>query len=365
VLIATVISIIIGILFFGFLILIHEIGHFSAARAFKVRVSEFSMGMGPRLLKKKKGETLYSLKAIPFGGSVLMDEDEDKSEDPRAFVNQKPWKRFIILFAGAFMNILCGVIIMGVIVAMVPTIASTRVGGFRDDTAIMQEQGLQAGDQILRVNGRRVYTAIDIDFLFHRSQDSSTVDLVVRRDGSTVRLDAIQLSQFHMGDYELFYFHDFYLEDYARKTAGVMIRETFTQSISMARMIWLSLFDLITGQFGLRDMSGPVGLVAIVSDTAQQVQESVAEQDHEAVAQSMRWLLLLLAMISINIGFMNLLPLPALDGGRIFFCLIEMVFRKPVPKKYEGWVHAVGFALLMALMVVITFSDIWGLITGR
>ena len=360
-------------MFFGFLILIHEIGHFSAARAFKVRVQEFSLGMGPRLLKIKRGETLYSLKAIPFGGSVLMDEDdENPGDDPRAFVNKKPWQRFIILFAGAFMNILCGVIIMGVLVAVTPGMMSTRVGEFRTG-AVSYEHGLRQGDQILRVNGRRVFSSMDVYFL-HSRIDDPQVNLVVRRDGRNIRFDNLPLLAWYVpGDEdddddeppETFFFHDYRLAEYARRTPGLMLRETAGQSASMIRMVWLSLFDLVTGRFSLREVAGPVGLVAIVADSAQEVQQGVAEQDREAVAASLRMLLLLGALISINIGVMNLLPLPALDGGRILFCFIEMIFRKPVPKKFEGWVHAVGFALLMALMVVILFSDIWGLITGR
>ena len=351
---------IIGILFFGLLILVHELGHFSAARAFGVRVTEFSLGMGPRLLKKKKGETLYSLKAIPFGGSVLMEEDEGESDDPRAFVNKKPWKRLIILAAGAVMNILCGVIIMAVITSMTPNIGSTRVAEFRDE-GISQEQGLMVGDQILRVGGRRAFTSMDVLFLANRGA-LGYADFVVRRNGETIRLDGIALLE---DEEEGFYYLDFWLALEPERTVGVWARETLGQSASMARMIWLSLFDLVTGQFTLRDISGPVGLVAVVADGAQQVQQEAAQRNWDAVRASLSWLLLLLAMISINIGIFNLLPIPALDGGRIFFCLVEMIFRKPIPKKFEGWVHGIGFALLMAFMVVIMFTDIWGLITGR
>ena len=362
--IATVISIIVGILFFGFLILIHEVGHFSAARAFKVRVTEFSIGMGPRLFSRQKGETLYSLKAIPFGGSVLMEEDEGESDDPRAFVNKKPWQRFIILFAGAFMNIVCGVVIMGIIVAMNPAPLSAEIEAFHEH-GIMQEQGLEVGDRITHVNGRRVFSAVDVHFLYARGTEN-TMNLTVRRNGERIIFNDLQLARWTAQDGEdSFYHYDFFLQNYPGRSFGVFVRETFGQSASMARMIWLSLFDLITGQFSLQDMAGPVGLVAVVSEGAQQVQQGVAERNREAFMESMSFLLLLFSMISLNIGIMNLLPLPALDGGRIFFIAVEGIIRRPIPKKLEGWVHGIGFALLMALMLIITFSDIWGLVTGR
>jgi len=330
------------------------------------------MGMGPRLFKRKRGETLYSLKAIPFGGSVLMEEDEGPTEDPRAFVNQKPYKRFVILFAGAFMNILCGMLIMGVITAMTPAIRTMQVRDF-DEESVSVHYGLQVGDEILRIDGRRVYSFMDADFLLSRTD--GTADLVVRRDGQRVSLPGVIFQQFESEDGRVFTGLDFWVVHYSNDeryiyasgpmSAGRILVQSARESATMARMIWLSLFDMITGRFQFRDISGPVGVVAILSDGAAQVQEGAASQNRDQLLASLRWLLLMFSMISINIGIINLLPLPALDGGRIFFTIVEMIFRKPVPKKYEGWIHGIGFALLMLLMVAITFSDIWGLITGR
>jgi len=353
----------VAILFFGFLILSHEIGHFSAARTFNVYVNEFSLGMGPRLLKfrRKGGETLYSLKAIPFGGSVLMDEDEGSSENPRAFVNQKAWKRFCILIAGAVVNLICGVLIMGVIVGMSPLLQSTRVGEFREE-AVSGEYGLLLGDQIVKVNGKRVYSAMDVGFLFTRSRDG-TANLVVRRGGKNIKLNQVELLQYVYEDSEEpFYFQDFFLERFEEPSLGLRVRETLGQSVSAVRMVWLSLLDMVTGKFKLRDISGPIGVVSILTDTAQEAQQGAASQDKAKARGALLMLLNLFALISINIGVMNLLPLPALDGGRLVFTAIEMIFRKPVPKRFEGYVHMAGFALLMVFMVVISFSDIWALI---
>ena len=362
-----------AVLYFGFLIFSHEVGHFSAARAFGVQVNEFSMGMGPRLLKfrNKKSGTLYSLKAVPFGGSVLMDEDEEAASDnPRAFNNQKPWKRFCILFAGALVNLVCGVIIMGILVGMSATVATTRVWGFDSEDAASMQQGLRAGDQIIKVNGKRLYSFMDLDYL--ASRVGGKVDLTLRRDGQQVKLRGFQ---FPMEDTEegmqriardfwpvIYNADSDYSNTVGPPTFWLRLKETLGESFSAVRMVWLSLLDMVTGKFKLRDISGPIGVVTILTDTAQVAQQGAASQDKAKALGGLLTLLNLFALISINIGVMNLLPLPALDGGRLVFTAIEMVFRKPVPKKFEGYVHAAGFALLMVFMAVVSFSDIWALI---
>jgi len=361
----------VAILYFGFLILSHEIGHFSAARAFRVKVNEFSMGMGPRLLKyrPKGGETLYSLKAIPFGGSCLMDEDEEAGDNPRAFNNQKPWKRFCILFAGAFVNLICGVLIMGVLVGMSSTILTTQVRGFVSEDASTLAQGLRTGDVITKLSGRRIHSFMDLEYLVSRA--GGKVDLTVRRGGKQVKMPGFQ---FPMEEFEgmqriQFDFMPVYYSsnpEYKNAagppTPGLRAKDTLQESVSAVRMVWLSLLDMVTGKFSFKDISGPIGVVSILTDTAQEAQQGAASEDKAAAQGALLTLLNLFALISINIGVMNLLPLPALDGGRLVFTGIEMIFRKPVPKKFEGWVHAGGFALLMLFMLIVTFSDIWGLI---
>jgi len=365
--------ILVAILYFGFLIFSHELGHFSVARAFRVNVMEFSMGMGPRLLKHKSKKTgiLYSLKAVPFGGSVLLGEDE-QSEEPRAFVNQKPWKRFCILVAGALVNLACGVLIMGAVVASSPTIVTTQVRGFAEN-AVTMEQGLRSGDVIRKVGSRRVRTWMDLQFLLSRG--GTKFDIEVLRDGKRVKLPGLQfpVAESPDGAKELDY--DFGLVYYSRDpeakyasgrpTAGLMLRETFRESLTVGRMVWLSLLDMVTGKFRLSDLSGPIGVVTIITNQAQAAQDSAQAGNRTDLLYALLNLMLMLSMISINIGMMNLLPIPALDGGRLLFCLAEGIFRKPVPKKLESYVHAAGFALLMIFMVVISFSDIWALVTGK
>jgi len=363
-----------AILFFGFLILSHELGHFGAARAFRVSVTEFSMGMGPRLLSRvsKKTGIRYSLKAIPFGGSVLMEEDEGESEDPRAFVNQKPWKRFYILFAGALVNIVCGVLIMGVIVGLSPEVGTAEVAGF-GKRSVSCDYGLQAGDKILTIDGKRVYSFMDIGFLLSRAKGNQA-DLTVRRGGQRVKLPGVAFptvedeagGAYVARDFGVVYYSRDPEDEYASgpATAAMRVEDTLRQSATMGRMVYLSLWDMVTGKFRLSDISGPIGVVTILSNTAQEVQEASQKNNRQQLLDTLLWLLTICGMISINIGIMNLLPIPALDGGRLLFCAAEMAFRKPVPKKLEGYVHAAGFALLMLFMVVISFSDIWALVTG-
>ena len=228
---------------------------------------------------------------------------------------------------------------------------------------------------ILKINGKRVCSYMDIDFLLSRDKDGK-VDLMVRRADKKVTLPAVQfpMESYEEGGSPIAYadfapvFFSRLQEDTARAgtpKAGVIARDTLGKSISVGRMVWLSLLDMVTGKFKLQDISGPIGVVSILSDGAQQVQSEASGGDRVRTLESLLWLLTLFSMISINIGFMNLLPLPALDGGRLFFCLVEMIFRKPIPKRFEAWVHGVGIVLLMLFMAVISFSDIRELATGK
>jgi len=363
--------IIVAILFFGFLILSHEIGHFSAARAFRVHVDEFSIGMGPRLLKRrsKKSGTLFSLKAVPFGGSVLMDEDGEASESPHAFINQRAWKRLCILGAGALVNLVCGVIIMGVIVGIAPEVGTARVNNFVEHSTSC-DFGLEPGDRLVKIGGKRVFSFMDLGFLLSRVKDGKT-DLVVQRGGKNIKLSGVSFPQREIEDRTVTV-RDFGVVYYSRNaddedaaggtTFAMRLEDTLGESVSAVRMVWLSLLDMVTGKFRLQDISGPIGVVSVLTDSAQEAQQGAAAGDKAQALDALLSLLSLFALISINIGVMNLLPLPALDGGRLVFCGIEMVFRKPVPKKFEGYVHAAGFAALMIFMVVISFSDIWALV---
>ncbi len=342
--------ILIAILFFGLIVMFHELGHFIFAKLFGVQVNEFSMGMGPALFKRKKGETKYSLRLFPIGGFVSMEGEDEDSENERAFCNKPVWQRFIIVAAGGVVNLIMGVIIVAVMLCMTDLIGTPEIHSFHESA--VSNQHLQVNDKIKEINGRKVFSEYDIGFLMSRDDDG-IFDFVVERNGEKVNLDAVEFkTENRNGQFTIVY--DFIIKGVEPGFASVA-KNAVLESVSIARVVWVSLLDLVTGQYGLSDLSGPIGTVTIIADVAQNAAANVIDWSQ---------LLMIMALIAINIGLFNLLPLPALDGGRLFFMAIEFVFRKPVPRKYEGWVHAVGLVLLLLLMVVISFSDVMRLIKG-
>ncbi len=344
--------ILLAIFFFGMIVFFHELGHFTFAKLFKVKINEFAMGMGPTLLKFKKGETKYAVRLFPIGGFVSMEGEDESSDNERAFCNKPAWQRFIIIAAGGIVNLILGVLIVAIMLCQSELIGLTEIHSF-EENAVSSQYGLQAGDEIKRINGKRVFSEYDLGFLMARDKDG-IIDFVVERNGETVNLDAVKFQTVTRevnGKETLTIVYDFIIRG-VEPSFKTVVPNAIAESVSIGRVVWVSLVDLVTGQFGLSDLSGPIGTVSYIADAAQ---TATQETDYTM-------LLMMMALITINIGMFNLLPLPALDGGRLFFVLIEMIFRKPVPKKYEGWVHAVGLALLMVLMVVISFSDIMNLI---
>lgn len=342
--------ILIAILFFGLIVFFHELGHFTFAKLFKVKVNEFAMGMGPTLLKFKKGETKYALRLLPIGGFVSMEGEDEESENENAFCNKPAWQRFIIVAAGGTINLIMGVIIVAIMLSQTDLVGLPEIHSFHENS-VSSQYGLQVNDEIKKINGKNVYSEYDLSFLMQRDKDG-VFDFVVERNGEKVELNGVRFGTYdNNGTLTIIY--DFIIKGVEPSFASVA-KNAVLESVSIGRIVWISLLDLVTGQYGLSDLSGPIGTVTYIADAAEIAQQ---ETDYS-------YLLTMLAMITINIGLFNLLPLPALDGGRLFFILIEMIFRKPVPRKYEGWVHATGLVLLLILMAVISFSDIWRLIKG-
>ena len=342
-------KIILAILFFGIIVMIHEFGHFSTAKLFKVKVNEFAIGMGPALFKKKKGETLYALRLFPIGGYVSMEGEDEESEDERAFNRQKVWKRFIIVAAGAIMNIILGLIIVAVMLSTSGELIGTNTIHSFTENAVSEQNGLKVGDRFIKIDGHRLYSDMDLMFLLSRSENG-VYDLVVERDGEKIKLDNLQFETHEVEGITVITY-DFVVVG-EEPTAFNIFTNTFKEAASIVRLVRLSLFDLVTGRYGLSDLSGPVGTINVIVDATE---DATSEGEWDT-------LLLIMALITINIGVFNLLPLPALDGGRLFFMLIEMIRRKPIKPKYEGIVHGIGLALLLILMVVVTFSDIMKLV---
>ncbi len=338
------------VLVFGFLILFHELGHYIAARIFGVKVYEFSIGMGPKLFwyDSKKTGTRYKVCMLPFGGYVSMGDGGDEaaeSTDPRALVNQAPWKRLIIMTAGGFVNLLVGFLLMLSVVIATP-MPSTVIHSF-DAGAVSQEtevrEGLRVNDRIIAVEGQRVQTMMELDYEIMR-RGIEPMAVTVLRDGKEISMTLSFGTEEAEG--QILGSRDFYVFA-ERKTVGNVLSESFFRCTCVVRMTWESLFDLITGRYGLNALQGPVGIAGSVG---------------EAAGFGLPTLLYLVSFISINLGIVNLFPLPALDGGRTAFLLIEMIFRKPVPRKIEAIVHTVGILLLLGLSVVITVGDVAALL---
>ena len=343
--------ILLAVLFFGFIILIHEFGHLIVAKWCGVQVNEFAIGMGPKLFRFGKGETKYSLRLLPFGGFCSMEGESGEADEkggehpknPRAFTAKPVWKRVFIICAGAAMNLLLGLILVGGLTVSQDLIGTAQVARFADG-AVSSASGLQEGDRILRINGTRVLSSGDISYLIARDGDG-TVDFTVERDGRKMELPNVRFATQDQGGQTVIQF-DFSIVG-EKKTVGNVLRSTFTETASMARLVWLSLFDLVTGQYGLSDLAGPVGTVGVIA---------------EAASVDISGAVNLMAFITINIGIFNLLPIPALDGGKLIFLIIEGIRRKPVNPKYEGWITAAGFVILFGLMIILLFNDILHLI---
>lgn len=327
------------------LIVIHEFGHFLAAKLMKVRVNEFAVGFGPKLFSRQKGETKYSVNLIPLGGYCAMEGEDEGSSDPRAFCNKKPWRRFLIVVMGATFNLLLGLILVAIMIAPQKRFTSTTVAEF-DENAVSEQSGLQVDDQIVEVNGRTIFSTYDLSYAFTNVKDGK-VDITVKRDGKKVLLHDVAFATEEENGIS-YLSVDFKVYG-IKKTVLSYAKQTVATAASYCAVIWRSLIDLIAGKYGISAISGPVGVTAAIGSVAK---------------QSLWNLLPIMALITINLGIFNLLPLPALDGGRLLFILIEMIFRKPVPQKYEALVHTVGFILLIGLMLLITAKDIWSLIGG-
>ncbi len=341
-----------ALLLFSLLILIHELGHFIAAKAFGVQVNEFSLFMGPALLTKQIGETQYSLRLIPFGGYCAMEGEDEESDNPRAFTRAAWWKRLIILAAGVTMNAVLGFVMAVAFVFPQNYQTVPQIDYLEEWSTVGGENGLQVGDKILEVDDYRVNIYEDFSLLL-MANPSDTHDILVLRNGEKVLLDDLLMEK-HTVTYEDGTQDELYGLRFSRRKMDLWdkLEYGWYQTVYNVRSVPLSFKMLFNGSAGMKDLSGPVGIVKVVSD----------------VTQNSKGLILFLmlmslgSLISINLAIMNILPIPALDGGRIVGLLIttaiEKITRKKVDPKYEGYIHAAGLILLLGFLVIVTFSDI-------
>ncbi|MBP0989782.1 MAG: site-2 protease family protein [Oscillospiraceae bacterium] len=337
-----ILTIIKTVLILGALIFIHELGHFIVAKLGGVQVNEFALGMGPRIIKFEKNHTIYSLRIFPIGGFVAMEgEDGEKEGDdnPRAFCRRPKWIRALILFAGAAMNVILGFAITVALVCSSELLGTTTIAKFYDDAVSSQQ--LMVNDEIIKINGTR--TKIDDDILFALSMDDDgVVDFTVRRNGEIIDLKNVAFTMRDGDNGSKSMYLDFQVYGVEKTFFGV-IKQSFYQTIAIVRTVWMSLMGLLGGKYSITDLSGPVGVGAAVQQ-----------------ASSFGWssLFYLISFITINLGVFNLLPFPALDGGRLLFLLIEAIRGKPLNQKWEGIINFAGLAILMIFMLVVTCSDV-------
>ena len=352
-------SIVFAIFIFSVLIFVHELGHFITAKLCGVQVNEFSMFMGPAIWKKQVGETLYAIRTIPMGGYCAMEGEDEDTDNPRSFQKAAWWKRLIILVAGSAMNLLTGLIIYACLFLPADEIIVPEIREFTDCCIFNTEDGLHLGDEILEIDGEKIYSNSDISLLLNLNS-TGVHDLVIRRDDRILTFTDYPMT--HMcpnqnGEDYVHYGFGF----------GVARESSFAKNLAYVgkivaddvRMVRLSLQMLLTGKAGLQDMAGPVGIVSQMSEIA---------AESSSAWNAFLNLLSVGAFLAINLAVMNLLPIPALDGGRAVCLLlttgVEAVTKKKIDPKYEGYLHTVGFILLIGLMAIVMFKDVFVLIKG-
>ena len=332
-----------AVLIFAILIFIHEFGHFIVAKLSGVRVNEFALGMGPKIIKFQKGETLYSVRAFPIGGFCALEGEDEDTKDPRAFSNKPAYKRLIILAAGAFMNILLGFVLLfslglGADTVVVPEIKSVAEGGSAESV------GLRENDRIIYANGKRVHIMDDFSWaISNNAYDNGELNLVVKNNGEKRNVSLTPKMQD------------------GKKVYGIMLKTEQNSVFKTVKNSWYrtgfysgvivdSFVNLIKGNIPMSQISGPVGIVSEIGNAVEETRTSGMEGFLSLIS--------LTILLTINLGVFNLLPLPALDGGRILFVLIELVLRKPVPRDKEAIVHFIGLVLLLIFSAFIAFKDV-------
>lgn len=340
-------SILLTLVILGVMIFVHELGHFASARIFGVHVEEFSLGMGPALIKKQKGETLYSVRAFPLGGFCRMEGENGESASPRAFSVAAPWKRLIILASGAAMNLLLALLLfITVCFFQGDTVISTKIDRFVSEDA--PAAVFAEGDEIVKIDRTRIHIFSDISLKMMENHGEA-IDVTVRRGDEEITKT---LTPYKDADGYKLGFYAAGIEN----TPALSVKNGFYEMIFSVKSVFWAIRELVTGNLGLSGMAGPIGVASVVGEA---VDESKAITDAGLRFRALLlYVLNVMALLGANLGVMNLLPFPALDGGRIVFALIELLTKKKVPDTVEAALHAAGFVLLMGLALVVAVSDV-------
>lgn len=357
----TIIYILAAILVFGLLVAVHELGHFLVAKACGVRVNEFSIGMGPEIWSREKGETQYSLRALPIGGFCAMEGEEDDSDDERSLMKQGFWKQLVIFAAGSFMNLLTGFVILLMLYSGTEAFLIPSITGSAPEFQQVNGTVLEEGDIFWSINGERVYLYSDVSLLMNLNKGGS-MDLVVLRDGEKVTLEGLKFGTFTDQQGSSYQGYGIYrsINQWEEATLGAKIKNSWLNTIDFVRVVRLSLKMLFTGEAGMDDLSGPVGIVSTMTEAGEQAQEE------GGISAAMESIFYFAAMLAVNLAVMNLLPIPALDGGHILFLVVDAVtmalFKRRMPARYAHAINTAGFVVLMGFMLFVTFHDVFKLV---
>jgi regulator of sigma E protease len=331
----------------GVLITAHELGHLWGAKIAGIRVHEFAVGMGPAIWSRVKGETRYTLRALPIGGyCALAETAEADPGDKRAFPNRPLWARALVLFSGSFMNFALGLLLAVIFFSQQQFQLSTTIAGLSEG---FPHAELQAGDKILSINGAPVYLNRNITMLLDRNPPGPH-DITVLRDGQRVVIrDLPMVRRPYMTDgvVQNRYGIHFGLQE---ATFGGNLRDAFFNCIDLVRLVRMGLGDLIFGRASIDDVASPIALTGEVNNILQS--ETLTARDRSFS------ILMMVMFFTVNLAVINLMPIPGLDGGRLLFLLIEFIFRRPVPPRYEGWIHGGGMVLLFGFMAFVLSNDI-------
>lgn len=375
-------GIVVAVIAFAVMVFIHELGHFSAAKLFKIKVTEFAIGMGPAIFKKQKGETLYSLRCLPLGGFCSMEGESEQSDDERSFSKAAWWKRFIVVFAGAFLNIVLGFVLLIIVQSASANVVTTTIGGL-EANANMASAGFLEGDRIVKLDNTNINVFEDVSFFLNRVTDKdvkvkvkrgnetfeNTVKPVKREIKYTYKEDKTDVSVYVNGvltdNYEVGATQDKSLIGTSDTQSGYIlgfegkseknsafnvVSRSFYLTGFYVKMVYVSLYELICGRVAANQIAGPVGVVSMIG---------------QASKINWKFLLDILALLTVNLGVMNLLPIPALDGCKLIVVLFEAVTKKKIPPEKEGIVNLIGFAILIGIMIFATYNDIARLIFKR
>ena len=327
-------TIIYAILIFCLLIFVHELGHFIVAKLSGVRVNEFAIGMGPAIFKKQKGETLYAVRVFPIGGYCAMEGEDEDSDDPAAFTNKPAWKRACVLAAGSFMNLVTCIVLL-IIIAFAIGQASTTISEVAPGSPA-EKAGVMAGDTVVAVDGTAINESDDlIQAIGYSKEDTAQVEVL--RDGEDITLTTDLEYDKEAGRNLIG------ISPVMKRNPGKAVVAGFTNTGKMTVMMYDVLRQLFVGKVSVSDLSGPVGIVYATN---------------EAAKSGIIYVVYLAALLSLNLAIINMLPFPALDGGRLLFLVIRLFTGKRVSDETEGKIHFIGICLLFALMIYVTFNDV-------